>query len=62
MSSVTVVTPPNKSEALNRTFVRLLPGLLILIPFIIIALLSPYLNLQDPSCSQSGDQTSAAVQ
>lgn len=48
MSSVAVVTPAKQKVKLNRTFVRLLPGLLILIPFIIIALLSPYLNLQDP--------------
>ena len=32
----------------SRTFSRLLPGLTILVPFILIALLVPYLHLQDP--------------
>ncbi len=32
----------------SRTFSRLLPGLIILVPFILIALLAPYLPLQDP--------------
>jgi len=32
----------------SRTFLRLLPGLIILVPFVLIALLAPFLSLQDP--------------
>lgn len=32
----------------SRSFSRLLPGLIILVPFVLIALLAPYLPLQDP--------------
>ncbi len=48
MASITNIKPAILKVRKNRTFNRLLPGLIILIPFVIIALLAPFMNLQDP--------------
>lgn len=40
----------------SRTFSRLLPGLIILVPLILISLLAPYLPLQDPVMANPADR------
>lgn len=48
MASITNIKSDILKVGKSRTFSRLLPGLTILVPFILIALLAPYLPLQDP--------------
>jgi len=48
MATLAKVAPTIMKIRKNRTLTRLVPGLLILIPFVIIAFLAPFLNLQDP--------------
>ena len=48
MASITNIKADILKVGKSRTFSRLLPGLTILVPFILIALLAPYLPLQDP--------------
>ncbi len=48
MASLAIQQPLIRKIKRNRTLMRLLPGLAILIPFLIIAVLAPFMNLQDP--------------
>lgn len=48
MEAITNINSAILKVQKSRTFSRLLPGLIILIPFVLIALLAPYLPLQDP--------------
>ncbi|MHC1770272.1 MAG: ABC transporter permease [Flexilinea sp.] len=43
-----IIKPSRKGVFKNRTFRRLLPGLLILLPFIFVAVFAPYMDLHDP--------------
>lgn len=48
MTTITDINSVILKVRKSRTFLRLLPGLIILVPFVLIALLAPYLPLQDP--------------
>lgn len=48
MEAITNINSAILKVQKSRTFSRLLPGLIILIPFVLITLLAPYLPLQDP--------------
>ena len=48
MASIAGINPAKTKSKRWRTFNQLLPGLLILAPFVLIALIVPYLPLQDP--------------
>ena len=49
MASITTFAPARQSTNTNWKVVRrLLPGIIILVPFIVVALLAPYMNLIDP--------------
>jgi len=48
MEAITNINSTILKVRKSRTFSRLLPGLIILVPFVLIALLAPYLPLQDP--------------